>query len=293
MTSPPAIFRYDLVGHQSSPIERASVDMNPDDYTVEQVFFASRDGTKIPMFISYKKGLARNGRNPTLLYAYGGFNITIEPRFSISRFYWMEQGGVSAVANLRGGGEYGRQWHGARKRMSKQNVFDDFIAASQYLIREKYTDADHLAIIGGSNGSLLVGACITQRPDLYAAAIPVVGVMDMLRFDQFTAGHFWFDEYGSATESKKMFEYLKGYSPYHNLRPNTKYPATLIVTADTNDRVVPSHSFKFAARLQESHTVNDPVLIRIETRVGHGSGKPTAMIIDERTDIYASSSSIS
>ena len=287
ITTPDSIYRYDLITHESTLIERAAVKLDTDDYITEQHFYHSKDGTRIPIFIAYKQCMQRNGGNPTLLYAYGGFNITIAPRFSVSLMAWMEMGGIYAVANLRGGGEYGKTWHEAGKRFLKQNVFDDFIAAGEYLISENYTSSDKLAIMGGSNGGLLVGACMTQRPDLYAAAVPAVGVMDMLRFDQFTAGRFWVDEYGSVSESPEMFAYIKGYSPYHNLTPGTHYPATLITTADTDDRVVPSHSFKFAARLQETHHGSDPVLIRIETRAGHGSGKPTSMIIEEQADIYA------
>jgi prolyl oligopeptidase len=282
---PPSIYRYDLVTGQSTLLERSEVDFNPDLYVTEQVFYQSKDGTRVPMFITHKKSVIRDGSNPTLLYGYGGFNISIRPSFSVTRLAWMEMGGIYAVANLRGGGEYGEQWHEAGKKMKKQNVFDDFIAAAEYLIDNKYTSSDKLAILGGSNGGLLVGACMTQRPELFAAAVPVVGVMDMLRFDEFTAGRFWVDDYGSAKDSREMFEYLRGYSPYHNLKAGTHYPATLIVTADTDDRVVPSHSFKFAARLQHVHAGDSPVLIRIETRAGHGSGKPTTMKIEEDADI--------
>jgi len=284
---PPSIYHYDLVTGQSRLIERAEVGFEPNEYVTEQVFYNSKDGTRIPMFITHKKGIERDGSNPTLLYGYGGFNISILPAFSALRLAWMEMGGIYAVANLRGGGEYGRKWHEAGKKTQKQNVFDDFIAAAEYLIETKYTRREKLAILGRSNGGLLVGACMTQRPDLYAAAIPGVGVMDMLRFDEFTAGRFWVDDYGSAKDSKEMFEYIKGYSPYHNLKPGVRYPATLITTADTDDRVVPGHSFKFAAELQHCHAGDSPVLIRIETRAGHGSGRPTSMIIEEEADIYA------
>ncbi|NQV31103.1 MAG: S9 family peptidase [Phycisphaeraceae bacterium] len=284
---PPSTYRYDMITGKSTLLERAEVDFDPDQYVTEQVFYRSKDGTSIPMFITHKKDLALNGANPTLLYGYGGFNISIAPSFSVSRLAWMEMGGVYAVANIRGGGEYGQAWHEAGKKQNKQNVFDDFIAAAEYLIDKKYTQTDKLAIMGGSNGGLLVGACMTQRPHLFGAAIPAVGVMDMLRFDEFTAGRFWTDDYGSAKDSPEMFEYLKGYSPYHNLKPGTAYPATLVTTADTDDRVVPGHSFKFAAQLQACHQGNTPVLIRIETKAGHGSGKPTAMIIEEQADIYA------
>ncbi len=284
---PPSIYRYDMVTGESQLLDRAQVDFDPEQYVTEQIFYASKDGTQIPMFITHKQGMKLNGQNPTLLYGYGGFNISLTPGFSVSRLAWMEMGGVYAVANLRGGGEYGQAWHEAGKKFNKQNVFDDFIAAAETLIDMKITSSDKLAIMGGSNGGLLVGACMTQRPDLYAAAIPAVGVMDMLRFDEFTAGRFWTDDYGSAKDSLEMFEYLKGYSPYHNLQPGTVYPATLVTTADTDDRVVPGHSFKFAARLQECHAGTAPVLIRIETKAGHGSGKPTSMIIEEQADIYA------
>ncbi|MBN1834102.1 MAG: S9 family peptidase [Deltaproteobacteria bacterium] len=284
---PPSIYRYDMVTGESRLLEQAQVDFDPQQYITEQVFYPSKDGIRIPMFITHKKGMALDGSNPTLLYGYGGFNISLTPGFSVSRLAWMEMGGVYVVANLRGGGEYGQAWHEAGKKLNKQNVFDDFIAAAETLIDMQITSSDKLAIMGGSNGGLLVGACMNQRPDLFAAAIPAVGVMDMLRFDQFTAGRFWTDDYGSAQDNKEMFEYLKGYSPYHNLKPDTVYPATLVTTADTDDRVVPGHSFKFAARLQECHTGTVPVLIRIETRAGHGSGKPTSMIIEEQADVYA------
>ncbi len=284
---PPSIYRYDMITGESCLLERAQVDFDSEEYITEQVFYPSKDGTRIPMFITHKKDMAFDGNNPTLLYGYGGFNNSVMPEFSVSRLAWMEMGGVYAVANLRGGGEYGQTWHEAGKKLNKQNVFDDFIAAAETLISRKITSTEKLAIMGGSNGGLLVGACMTQRPDLFAAAVPAVGVMDMLRFDEFTAGRFWVDDYGSAKDDKTMFEYLLGYSPYHNLKPGTAYPATLVTTADTDDRVVPGHSFKFAARLQECHEGKAPVLIRIETRAGHGSGKPTSMIIEEQADIYA------
>ncbi len=284
---PPSIYRYDMITGKSALFERSKVDFDPDKYVTRQVFYKSKDATRIPMFITHKKGIKLDGSNPTLLYGYGGFNISIRPNFSVWRIAWIQMGGVYAVANLRGGGEYGKKWHIAGQKMNKQNVFDDFIAAAEYLIANKYTCSEKLAIYGGSNGGLLVGACMTQRPDLFAAAVPAVGVMDMLRFDEFTAGRFWVDDYGSAKDSRQMFEYLKGYSPYHNLKAGVKYPATLITTADTDDRVVPSHSFKFAARLQHSHKGDEPVLIRIETRAGHGSGKPTSMRIEELADICA------
>jgi len=283
---PPSIYRLDLVTRESRLLRRAKVKFNPDDFETKQVFFASKDGTRVPMFITCKKGLELNGQNPTLLYGYGGFNIPLTPGFSTSRLAWMELGGVLAVANLRGGGEYGETWHQAGTRLNKQNVFDDFVAAAQWLIDNKYTSRQKLAIQGGSNGGLLVGACMTQRPDLFAACLPAVGVMDMLRFHKFTAGRFWVDDYGSA-DDPAQFKTLRAYSPYHNLELGTSYPATLVTTADTDDRVVPGHSFKFAARLQACHDGDAPVLIRIETRAGHGAGKPTTKIIDEVADQWA------
>jgi prolyl oligopeptidase len=284
---PPSVYRYDMETGESLLFERSRVDMDPAEYVTRQIFYHSPDGTRVPMFITHKRSLQYNGENPTLLYGYGGFNISLEPYFSLKAYAWMEMGGVYAVANLRGGGEYGKAWHEAGKQMNKQNVFDDFIAAAETLIEQKITRSRKLAIHGGSNGGLLVGACMTQRPDLFAAAVPAVGVMDMLRFDAFTAGRFWTDDYGSAQDSPEMFATLRGYSPYHNLKPGTDYPATLVITADTDDRVVPGHSFKFAAELQRCHSGSDPVLIRIETRAGHGSGKPTHMIIEEIADMMA------
>ncbi|MFH5804666.1 prolyl oligopeptidase family protein [Alienimonas sp. DA493] len=284
--TPPSIYRYDLATGESKLLRRADVDLDPEQYEVEQVFYESKDGTRVPMFLSYKKGLQLDGSNPTLLYGYGGFNIPLTPGFSVSRAAWMEMGGVFAMANLRGGGEYGEAWHEAGTKLNKQNVFDDFIAAAEYLIAEGYTSSEKLAIQGGSNGGLLVGAAITQRPDLFAAALPAVGVMDMLRFHQFTAGRFWVDDYGSADDPEE-FAALYAYSPYHNLEDGVSYPATLITTADTDDRVVPGHSFKFAARLQQAHAGDAPVLIRIETRAGHGAGKPTEKIIEEYADMWA------
>lgn len=283
---PPSVYRYDLATHETKLIRRADVDFVPEDYVTEQVFYKSKDGTRVPMFLTHKKGLVRHGNNPTLLYGYGGFNIPLTPAFSISRLAWMEMGGVFAQANLRGGGEYGKTWHKAGTKLQKQNVFDDFIAAAQWLCANDYTRPEKLAIQGRSNGGLLVGACMTQRPDLFGACLPAVGVMDMLRFHQFTAGRFWIDDYGSA-DNPEEFEALLGYSPYHNIEDGTSYPPTLITTADTDDRVVPGHSFKFAARLQEAHAGDAPVLIRIETRAGHGSGKPTEMIIEEIADQWA------
>jgi prolyl oligopeptidase len=284
--TPPAIYRYDLLTGASTLMRRASVDFEPSDYIVRQEFFSSRDGTRVPMFIAHRKGLKLDGNNPTLLYGYGGFNIPLTPSFSISRLAWMEMGGVYAMPNLRGGGEYGEEWHQAGTRQRKQNVFDDFIAAAEWLIANKYTRPAKLAIQGGSNGGLLVGACMTQRPDLFGAALPAVGVMDMLRFHEFTIGRAWVDDYGCSTNPEE-FQALLAYSPYHNLKPGVKYPATLVTTADTDDRVVPAHSFKFAAALQHAHTGENPVLIRIETRAGHGAGKPTAKMIEEVADQWA------
>jgi len=284
--TPSSIYRYDIATGKSTLYKQSQVQFNPADYEVQQVFFTSKDGTKVPMFIAHKKGIELNGNNPTLLYGYGGFNIPLSPSFSISRLAWMEMGGVYVQANLRGGGEYGEKWHRAGTKLNKQNVFDDFISAAEWLIEKKYTSSKKLAIQGGSNGGLLVGACMTQRPDLFAACLPAVGVMDMLRFHKFTAGRFWVDDYGSADNADE-FAALYKYSPYHNLKPGTAYPATMVTTADTDDRVVPGHSFKFAARLQKCHVGDNPVLIRIETKAGHGSGKPTSKIIEELADVWA------
>lgn len=284
--TPPSIYRYNLITGKSELFRRAKVDFDPDEYEVKQVFYKSKDGTKVPMFIAHKKGVELDGTNPTLLYGYGGFNIPLTPGFSISRLQWMEMGGVYAVANLRGGGEYGEEWHRAGTKLEKQNVFDDFIAAAEWLIAEKYTKPAKLAIMGGSNGGLLVGACEVQRPDLFGACLPAVGVMDMLRFHKFTAGRFWVDDYGSADDPDE-FKALYAYSPYHNIKVGDKYPPTLITTADTDDRVVPGHSFKFAARLQQAQSGDAPILIRIETKAGHGAGKPTEKIIEEIADKWA------
>jgi len=284
--TPPTIYRYNVETGERSQLFRAKVNVNPDDYVVRQVFFTSKDGTKVPMFITHKKGMKLDGNNPTLLYAYGGFNISQTPSFSISRMAWIQMGGVYAVANLRGGGEYGEDWHMAGTKLHKQNVFDDFIAAAEWLEKNGYTKPAKLAIAGGSNGGLLVGAVETQRPELFGAALPAVGVMDMLRFNKFTAGRFWVDDYGSS-ENADEFKALYAYSPYHNIKKGTKYPATLITTADTDDRVVPGHSFKFAAAIQEAQAAPAPVLIRIETRAGHGAGKPTSKQIEEIADQYA------
>jgi len=284
--TPPAVFRYDMLTGESTLMKQAQVKFKPDDYQVEQVFYSSKDGTKVPMFITSKKGIKLDGSHPTLLYGYGGFAISLTPGFSIARVAWLEQGGVLAIPNLRGGGEYGEEWHLAGTKLSKQNVFDDFIGAAEWLIQHKYTSSPKLAIQGGSNGGLLVGACMTQRPELFGACLPAVGVMDMLRFHQFTAGRFWVDDYGSA-ENRDEFQALLAYSPYHNLKPGTRYPATLVTTADTDDRVVPGHSFKFAARLQGCQSGDAPTLIRIETRAGHGAGKPTDKMIEEVADQWA------
>ncbi|WP_414568152.1 prolyl oligopeptidase family serine peptidase [Nostoc sp. CCY 9925] len=285
-TIPGTIYRYDMVTGKSEVFRAPKVDFNPDDYETKQVFYHSKDGTRVPMFITHKKGIKLDGNNPTYLYAYGGFNASMTPGFSVSLLVWMEMGGVYAMPNLRGGGEYGEEWHQAGMKEKKQNVFDDFIAAAEWLIANKYTKTDKLAIAGGSNGGLLVGACMTQRPDLFGAALPAVGVMDMLRFDKFTIGWAWTAEYGSP-DNPEEFPALYAYSPLHNLKPDTAYPATLITTADHDDRVVPAHSFKFAAALQANHTGDAPVLIRIETKAGHGAGKPTAKIIEEAADKWA------
>ncbi|MGB3495798.1 MAG: prolyl oligopeptidase family serine peptidase [Elainellaceae cyanobacterium] len=281
--TPPTIYRYNLISGESTLFRQPSVDFDPSQFETRQVFYSSKDGTRIPMFITHKKGIALNGQNPTLLYGYGGFNVSLTPSFSISNTVWMEMGGVYAVPNLRGGGEYGEGWHQAGTKGRKQNVFDDFIAAAEWLIAEGYTSTPKLAIAGGSNGGLLVGACMTQRPDLFAAALPAVGVMDMLRFHKFTIGWAWTSDYGSPDDAKE-FKALYDYSPLHNLKADTAYPATLITTADHDDRVVPAHSFKFAAALQEAHAGDTPALIRIETKAGHGAGKPTTKIIEEIAD---------
>ena len=284
--TPPSIYRYDMLTGESELWRRAPVDVDPEDYEVKQVFFESKDGTRVPMFVVHREGIELDGGHPTLLYGYGGFSASLTPRFSITRLAWVQLGGVYVVANLRGGSEYGEEWHQAGTKLNKQNVFDDFIGAAEALIDLGYTRSEKLAIFGGSNGGLLVGACMNQRPELFAAAIPAVGVMDMLRFHQFTAGRYWVDDYGSA-EDPEEFEALYAYSPYHNLQPGTAYPATLVTTADTDDRVVPGHSFKFTAALQEAHTGDAPVLIRIETKAGHGAGLPTDKLIDEYADMWA------
>lgn len=269
-TTPATIFHYDIAGGQSTLYRRPKVDFDPDAYVTRQVFYQSKDGTRVPMFLVHRKELQPDGQHPTYLYGYGGFNNSLTPSFSSSRIAWLEQGGIYAVANLRGGGEYGERWHRAGTKLNKQNVFDDFIAAGEYLLAENWTSSARLAIAGGSNGGLLVGATMTQRPDLAKVALPAVGVLDMLRYHTFTAGAGWADDYGTAEDSPEMFEYLRAYSPYHALRPGVAYPATLVTTADHDDRVVPAHSFKFAARLQEFHRGENPVLIRIQTKAGHG-----------------------
>ncbi|MEO0646443.1 MAG: prolyl oligopeptidase family serine peptidase [Cyanobacteria bacterium J06650_10] len=285
-TVPSRIYRYDLTTGKSTLFREPNIPFNPDDYETQQVFYSSKDGTKVPMFITAKKGLALNGENPVLLYGYGGFNISLSPAFSVSNLVWLELGGVYAVANLRGGGEYGETWHQQGIKTVKQNVFDDFISAGEWLIEQKYTKKEKLAIAGGSNGGLLIGACITQRPDLFGAALPAVGVLDMLRFNQFTIGWAWESDYGSP-KNEEEFKALYAYSPLHNLKSGTEYPPTMITTADHDDRVVPAHSFKFAAALQAAHAGDNPVLIRIETKAGHGAGKPTAKQIEEATDKWA------
>ena len=285
-TTPSTIYHYDIAAGESELYKRPKVDFNPDDYTVKQVFYKSKDGTKVPMFLVHKKDLVLDGSNPAYLYGYGGFNNSLTPSFSSSRIAWLEQGGIYALANLRGGGEYGETWHEAGTKLKKQNVFDDFIAAAEYLIDNKYSSSPKLAIAGGSNGGLLVGATMTQRPDLVKVALPAVGVMDMLRYHTFTAGAGWAADYGTAEDSVEMFEYLRNYSPYHALKPGVEYPATLVTTADHDDRVVPAHSFKFAARLQEYHKGDNPVLIRIQTKAGHGVVS-TEQQISLDADVYA------
>ncbi len=285
--TPSSTYQFSPVDGKSSLYVQPKVDFVSGDYTSKQVFYTSKDGTKVPMIITYKKGTPLNGKNPTILYAYGGFNVSLTPSFSIANAVWLEMGGIYAVANLRGGGEYGKKWHDAGTKMQKQNVFDDFIAAAEYLIAQKYTSSNFLAIKGGSNGGLLVGATMTQRPDLMKVALPAVGVMDMLRYHTFTAGAGWAYDYGTAEDSKAMFDYIKSYSPVHNVKAGVKYPATLVTTGDHDDRVVPAHSFKFAAELQAKQVGSNPVLIRIETNAGHGAGKPVSKTIEEAADLQA------
>ena len=286
-TTPGSIYKYEIESGESELYQKPNIDFNSDDFVSKQVFYKSKDGTEIPMIITHKKGLQLDGTNPTMLYGYGGFNISLTPSFSTANTVWLENGGIYAVANLRGGGEYGKEWHDAGTKLNKQNVFDDFIAAAEYLIAEKYTSNDKLAIRGGSNGGLLVGATMTQRPDLVQVALPAVGVLDMLRYHTFTSGAGWAYDYGTSEDSQEMFQYLYNYSPVHNVKTGTEYPATLVTTGDHDDRVVPAHSFKFAAELQAKQAGDNPVLIRVETNAGHGAGKPTAMIIQEYADIFA------
>ncbi len=285
--TPGSIYKLDPKTGEYSSYWKPEIDFDPNEYESKQVFYTSKDSTKVPMIITYKKGVTLNGKNPTILYGYGGFNISLTPSFSPVNAIWMEQGGVYAVPNLRGGGEYGKKWHDAGTKLKKQNVFDDFIAAAEYLIAEKYTSPEYLAIRGGSNGGLLVGATMTQRPELMKVALPAVGVMDMLRYHTFTAGAGWSYDYGTSEDSAEMFEYLKAYSPVHNVKEGVSYPATLVTTGDHDDRVVPAHSFKFAAALQEKQTGTNPTLIRIETNAGHGAGTPISKTIEQYADIFA------
>jgi len=285
-TIPGTIYRYDMVTGKSEVFRQPKIDFDPTNYETKQVFYHSHDGTQVPMFITHKKDIQLNGKNPTYLYGYGGFNVSLKPTFSVNNLIWLEMGGVYAIPNIRGGGEYGEEWHQGGMKEKKQNVFDDFIAAAEWLIANEYTESTKIAIAGGSNGGLLVGACMTQRPELFGAALPAVAVMDMLRFHKFTIGWAWVSEYGSA-ETPEEFKFLSAYSPLHNIKPGTAYPATLITTADHDDRVVPAHSFKFAAALQANQVGDAPILIRIETKAGHGAGKPTTKIIQEAADKYA------
>jgi prolyl oligopeptidase len=285
---PSTIYKYDIINNKSEIFVSPKVQFNPTDYVTEQVFYSSKDGTKIPMFLTYKKRIEIDGSNPVFLYGYGGFNISLNPSFSAMRIPFLENGGIYAQVNLRGGGEYGEAWHLAGTKMQKQNVFDDFIAAAEYLIAHKYTNKQKIAIVGGSNGGLLVGACVNQRPDLFKVAIPEVGVMDMLRYQKFTIGYNWASDYGTSDDSKEMFDYLYKYSPIHNIKNDgVPYPAILITTADHDDRVVPAHSFKYAATLQAANTGTAPKLIRIDTKAGHGGGKPITKAIEEQADIYS------
>lgn len=286
-TFPSTNYLFDINSNKSEVYNKSEIDFNADDYITKQEFFESRDGTVVPMFIVHKRGIEMDGNNPVLLYGYGGFNISLTPSFSVSRLLFLEQGGVYVLVNLRGGGEYGDDWHEAGIKMNKQNVFDDMIAATEYMIEKGYTNNKKTAVVGGSNGGLLVGAVMTQRPDLYKVAVPQVGVMDMLRYHLFTIGWAWASDYGTSEDSKEMFEYLYGYSPVHNIQKGVKYPATLVTTADHDDRVVPAHSFKFIATLQEKGGGNNPYLILIDTKAGHGGGKPTSKIIEEYTDVYS------
>ncbi|MGC1632568.1 MAG: prolyl oligopeptidase family serine peptidase, partial [Gelidibacter sp.] len=284
--TPGTIYTLNPESGVSEVYKKPAIDFNADNFESKQIFYTSKDGTKIPMIISYKKGVKLDGKNPTILYSYGGFNISMTPGFNIANAVWMEQGGIYAVPNIRGGGEYGKKWHDAGTKKEKQNVFDDFIAAAEYLIDNKYTSSDYLAIRGGSNGGLLVGATMTQRPDLMKVALPAVGVLDMLRYHTFTSGAGWAYDYGTSEDDKEMFDYLKGYSPIHNVKEGVAYPATMITTGDHDDRVVPAHSFKFAAELQRKQTGDNPTLIRIETDAGHGAGTPVSKTIEEYADIF-------
>ena len=284
--TPGSIYKYNIKKGTSELFRKPDIDFNPENYESNQVFYTSKDGTKVPMIITHKKGLELDGKNPTILYGYGGFNVSLTPSFSIANAVWMEQGGIYVVPNLRGGGEYGKAWHDAGTQQKKQNVFDDFIAAAEYLIENKYTSSDYLAIRGGSNGGLLVGATMTQRPDLMKVALPAVGVLDMLRYHTFTAGAGWAYDYGTSEDNKEMFDYLKGYSPVHNVKEGIQYPATMVTTGDHDDRVVPAHSFKFAAELQSKQTGKNPTIIRIETDAGHGAGTPVSKTIEQAADIF-------
>lgn len=286
-TVPGVTYKYDMDANTYEVFRAPKVEFDAEAFVTEQVFYPSKDGTRIPMFLTYRKGLKKDGKNPVFLYGYGGFDISLNPSFSSMRIPFLENGGIYAQANLRGGGEYGEAWHQAGTKMQKQNVFDDFIAAAEYLIAENYTNEDKIAIVGGSNGGLLVGACMTQRPDLFRVAVPQVGVMDMLRYHKFTIGWNWASDYGTSEDNREMFEYLKGYSPLHNLKPGTTYPATLVTTADHDDRVVPAHSFKFAATLQACNDGTNPTIIRIDSKAGHGSGKPMSKVLEEQADIYS------
>ena len=287
-TFPGTIYKYDIEKDESTKIFSPKVDFNPEDYVTEQISYPSKDSTMVNMFITYKKGLEKNGKNPVFLYGYGGFNISLNPGFSAMRIPFIQNGGIYAVANLRGGGEFGETWHQAGTKLNKQNVFDDFISAAEYLVAQGYTSPEHIAINGGSNGGLLVGAVVNQRPDLFRVAVPQVGVMDMLRYHKFTIGWNWASDYGRSDDNEEMFKYLHAYSPLHNIKNDgTAYPAIMVTTADHDDRVVPAHSFKYAATLQAANTGDQPKIIRIDSKAGHGGGKPIAKVIEEQTDIYS------